>query len=205
MDPGDPAGAVQFEHLEVAMRSAMSNGLHLDLEGKRVAVIGFGRSGQSALRLLHALGAHVSVADQKPVSELTGMFTDAGGLPAGVFGGGQYEQALRGSDLALISPGVPVALEALQKAKAGGIPLIGELELASRYLTGRLIAVTGTKGKTTTVSSIGDLLRAAASDAFVGAVLGAPLADAALASLQGHRWDLVVAEVSSFQLETIET
>ena len=183
----------------------MSNGLHLDLEGKRVAVIGFGRSGQSALRLLHALGAHVSVADQKPESELTGMFTDVGGSPAGVFGDGQYERALRGSDLALISPGVPMALEALQKAKAGGIPLIGELELASRYLTGRLIAVTGTNGKSTTVSLIGDLLRVAGFDAFVGGNLGTPLADAALASLQGHSWDFVVAEVSSFQLETIET
>src|SRR5439155_727266 len=98
-----------------------------------------------------------------------------------------------------------LALEALQKAKAGGIPLIGELELASRYLTGRLIAVTGTNGKSTTVSLIGDLLRAAGFDAFVGGNLGTPLADAALASLQGYSWDFVVAEVSSFQLETIET
>ena len=204
MDSGDPAGAFQFEHLEAAMRGAMSEGLHLDLEGKRAAVIGFGRSGQSALRLLQALGAHVSVADQKPESELTGIVTDVGGSPVEVFGDGHYERALRGSDVALISPGVPMALEALQKAKAGGIPLIGELEFASRYLTGRLIAITGTNGKSTTVSLIGDLLRAAGFDAFVGGNLGTPLADAALASLQGHSWDFVVAEVSSFQLETIE-
>ena len=59
LDPRGPVGALQFEHLEVAMRAAMSDGLHLDLQGKRVAVIGFGRSGQSALRLLTALGAHV--------------------------------------------------------------------------------------------------------------------------------------------------
>ena len=183
----------------------MSDGLHLDLQGRRVAVIGFGRSGQSALTLLRALGAHVAVADQKPESELAGIVSDLGDTPIEVFGDGQYERALRGSDLALISPGVPMALAPLQKARASGLRLIGELELASRYLTGRLIAITGTNGKSTTVSVIGELLRAAGGDAFVGGNLGTPLADAAVASLQGRRWDFVVAEVSSFQLETIET
>jgi UDP-N-acetylmuramoylalanine--D-glutamate ligase len=187
------------------MRFAISDELRLDLQGRRVAVIGFGRSGQSALRLLNVLGAHVAVADRKPESELAEALSGVVDSPVELFGDGQYEEALRGSDLALISPGVPMALEPLQKARASGIPLLGELELASRYLTGRLIAITGTNGKSTTISLIGELLRNAGFDAFVGGNLGTPLTEAALLSLQGRRWDFIVAEVSSFQLESIET
>ena len=183
----------------------MSDELRLDLQGKRVAVIGFGRSGQSALRLLSALGARVAVADQKPVSELTDALGGVADTSVELFGNGQYDEALRGSDLALISPGVPMSLEPLQEARSTGIRLLGELEFASRYLTGRLIAITGTNGKSTTISLIGELLRSAGFDSFVGGNLGTPLAEAALVSLQGRRWDFVVAEVSSFQLETIET
>jgi UDP-N-acetylmuramoylalanine--D-glutamate ligase len=205
VDSGNPAGALQLEHVEVAMKAAMSD-KRLDLRGKRVTVIGFGRSGQSALRLLNVLGARVAVADQKPDADLARECTRLGdSSPAEVFGDGQYERALRGSELALISPGVPMALEPLQKARAAGIRLVGELELASRYLKARLIAITGTNGKSTTITLIGELLRAAGFETFVGGNLGTPLADAALASLQGRRWDFVVAEASSFQLETIET
>ncbi|HEY3196947.1 MAG TPA: UDP-N-acetylmuramoyl-L-alanine--D-glutamate ligase [Nitrospirales bacterium] len=183
----------------------MSDGLRLDLQGKRVAVIGFGRSGQSALRLLSALGARVAIADRKPESELAQVLSGVVASPVELFGNGQYEGALRGSDLALISPGVPMSLEPLQDARRTGIRLLGELEFASRYLTGRLIAITGTNGKSTTISLIGELLKNAGFDIFVGGNLGTPLADAALLSLQGRQWDFVVAEVSSFQLETIET
>ncbi len=183
----------------------MSDGLHLELEGKRVAVIGFGRSGQSALKLLMALGARVAVADQKPASELAAIVTDLREIPVEIFGDGQYDRALQGSDLMLLSPGVPMALAPIRQALLAGIRVIGELELASRYLSGRLIAMTGTNGKSTTITLVGQLLSAAGFDTFVGGNLGTPLADAALASLEGRRWDFVVAEVSSFQLETIET
>jgi UDP-N-acetylmuramoylalanine--D-glutamate ligase len=184
----------------------MSDGLHLELRGKRVSIIGFGRSGQSALKLLTALGAHVAVADQKPASELTAMTSDlTSDYPVKVFGDGRYEDALQGSDLVLLSPGVPMALAPLKQALQAGISVIGELELASRYLSGRLIAITGTNGKSTTTTLVGQLLSAAGFDAFVGGNLGTPLADAALASLDGRRWDFVVAEVSSFQLEAIKT
>src|SRR3989449_4182123 len=83
--------------------------------------------------------------------------------------------------------------------------LIGELELAARCLTGKLIAVTGTNGKSTTVTWIGEVLQRAGYEPFVGGNLGTPLAEAAYAALHGRRWDFVVVEVSSFQLETIET
>jgi len=182
-----------------------SDGLQLDLYGKRVAVIGLGHSGQSALRLLADLGARVAVADQKPESELASAVGGIADCGLELYGGGAYERALSGADLVLISPGVPLALDPIQKARSAGLRLMGELELASRYLTGKLIAVTGTNGKSTTVTLIGELLRAAGYDPFVGGNLGTPLAEAALASVHGRQWDFAVAEVSSFQLETIES
>ena len=177
----------------------------LEVVGKRVAIIGLGRSGLAALRLLLELGARIAVADQKPEAELAAMLD---GLRAGdveVHGGGAYDPALIGADLVVVSPGVPVALEPLRRARASGSRMIGELELASRYLTGKVIAVTGTNGKSTTVTWIGELLRSSGFHPFVGGNLGTPLAEAALASLHGRQWNVVVAEVSSFQLETIET
>ena len=183
----------------------MSEQTSLEVAGKRVAVIGLGRSGLAAVRLLRRLGARVTVADQKPSPELAAAL---GGLSAGdveIHGSGDYESALRGAEVVVVSPGVPMALDPLQRARRAGVRIIGELELASRHLTGRILAVTGTNGKSTTVTWIGELLRGAGSDPFVGGNLGTPLAEAALASLDGKVWDPVVAEVSSFQLETIET
>ncbi len=177
----------------------------LEVVGKRVAVIGLGRSGLAAVRLLQRLGAHVTVADQKPCSDVAAAL---GGLPAGavaIHGAGDYESALRGAEVVVVSPGVPLTLDPLQRARAAGARIIGELELASRHLTHRMIAVTGTNGKSTTVTWIGELLRGAGYNPFIGGNLGTPLAEAAMASLDGRAWDIIVAEVSSFQLETIET
>jgi UDP-N-acetylmuramoylalanine--D-glutamate ligase len=187
------------------MSVMMNEQTSLEVAGKRVAVIGLGRSGQAAVRLLRRLGARVTVADQKPSSELAAAL---GGLSVGeveIHGAGAYEPALRGAEVVVVSPGVPMALAPLQRARQAGARIIGELELASRHLTGRVLAVTGTNGKSTTVTWIGELLRGAGYAPFVGGNLGTPLAEAALASLDGKVWDLVVAEVSSFQLETIET
>jgi UDP-N-acetylmuramoylalanine--D-glutamate ligase len=174
----------------------------LDVAGKRVAVVGLGQSGLAAVRLLRELGAHVAVADQKPASELMDAL---GERDVEVHGGGAYESALAGADLVVVSPGVPMALDPLRRARASGARMIGELELAARHLTGKVIAVTGTNGKSTTVTWIGELMRAAGFEPFVGGNLGTPLAEAALAALRGRRWDFLVVEVSSFQLETIET
>ncbi len=183
----------------------MSEHPSLEVAGKRVAVIGLGRSGLAAVRLLRELGARVAVADQRPESELTETIDSLGEGDVEVHGGGAYDSALNGADLVVVSPGVPVALEPLQRARASGSRVIGELELASRCLTGRVIAVTGTNGKSTTVTWIKELLRNSGFNPFVGGNLGTPLAEAAIASLRGRQWDFVVAEVSSFQLETIET
>lgn len=187
------------------MSVMMNEQTSLDVAGKRVAVIGLGRSGQAAVRLLQRLGARVTVADQKPSADLAAAL---GGLSAGdveIHGAGDYESALRGAEVVVVSPGVPMALDPLQRVRRAGVRIIGELELASQHLTRRILAVTGTNGKSTTVTWIGELLRGAGYDPFVGGNLGTPLAEAALASLDGKVWDIAVAEVSSFQLETIET
>ena len=170
-----------------------------------VAVIGLGRSGLAAVRLLLELGARVVVADQRSEPELQATLGDLSGRGVEVRGEGRYDAALLCAELVVVSPGVPMALKPIRQAQAAGARIIGELELASRFLGGKLIAVTGTNGKSTTVSLIGELLRASGYDPFVGGNLGTPLTEAALASLHGRRWDFVVAEVSSFQLETIET
>src|SRR5437867_7839692 len=187
------------------MSVVMGERTSVEVAGKRVAVIGLGRSGIAAVRLLGELGARVAVADQKPLAELAATLE---GLRAGdleVHSGGAYEPALRGADLVVVSTGVPLTLEPLRRARAAGIRVIGELELAARCLTGKLIAVTGTNGKSTTVTWIGEVLQRAGYEPFVGGNLGTPLAEAAYAALHGKRWDFVVVEVSSFQLETIET
>jgi UDP-N-acetylmuramoylalanine--D-glutamate ligase len=177
----------------------------LDVAGRRVAVIGLGRSGLAAVRLLLELGARVTVADQKPASDLATALDALGHGEIEVHGGGAYAQALQGAEVVVVSPGVPLALDSLREARASGVRMIGELELASRFLTGRLLAVTGTNGKSTTVTWLGELLRVTGRASFVGGNLGTPLAEAALDSLQGRPWDCVVAEVSSFQLEAIES
>lgn len=177
----------------------------LDVAGRRVAVIGLGRSGLAAVRLLLALGARVAVADRKPALDLAVALDDLGRGDIEVHGDGAYTRALKGAEVVVVSPGVPLALDSLRDAEASGVRIIGELELAARFLTGRLLAVTGTNGKSTTVTWLGELLRGAGRESFVGGNLGTPLAEAALASLQGRAWDYVVAEVSSFQLETIES
>lgn len=187
------------------MSVVMGERTSVEVAGKRVAVIGLGRSGVAAVRLLEELGARVAVADQKPLAELAAALE---GLRAGnleVHGDGAYESALRGAELVVVSPGVPLTLEPLRRARAAGVRVIGELELAARCLTGKLIAVTGTNGKSTTVTWLGEVLQRAGYEPFVGGNLGTPLAEAAYAALHGRRWDFVVAEVSSFQLETIES
>jgi UDP-N-acetylmuramoylalanine--D-glutamate ligase len=179
----------------------------VDVKDLQVAVVGLARSGIAAAQLLNHLGARVTVADRKEPQEL------ATALPqldrnVAVRVGNQYESALDRADLVVISPGVPTRLEALERARARGVSVIGELELASRFLTAPILAVTGTNGKSTTVTLIGQFLREAGKRAFVGGNLGTAVSEAAMACIQAKDapvalFDYAVLEVSSFQLETI--
>jgi UDP-N-acetylmuramoylalanine--D-glutamate ligase len=183
-----------------------------DLRGKVVAVVGLGKSGIAAARLLDAIGAHVRLVDQKPESEIVGLpdpFQKAG---AKIFGGDRFDEGIRTAEVVVLSPGVPPSLEAINQVRIKGVPVIGEVELASWFLPMPLVAVTGTNGKSTTVSLLGRIFEESGRKAFVGGNLGTPLSEAALtvyrqeANFDGSTcpYDVAVVEVSSFQLETID-
>jgi UDP-N-acetylmuramoylalanine--D-glutamate ligase len=191
----------------------MNLGSTAELKGKKVTVVGLARSGVAATHLLQAVGARVTVADAKAEAELAGALArvDRGQVTVAV--GAGHESALEGADLVVISPGVPSSLEVLNRLRRRGIPVIGEMELASWFLTAPVIAITGTNGKSTTVTLIGLLLEQSGKRVFVGGNLGIALSEAALVTCQAGggpgravaaRYDYVVSEVSSFQLETIQ-
>lgn len=167
--------------------------------GKRVLVVGAGRSGVAAAQLLLAKGAKVTVADVKPelpeavCQQLAGATIELGP---------HQPRAFAAADLIVLSPGVPRDEAAVKAARRAGVTVVGELELASRFLRGPVIAVTGTKGKSTTVTLIGRMLEAAGMTTAVGGNIGRALSLQALASTPDT---LHVVEASSFQLETVET
>ncbi len=171
------------------------------LAGRRVTVVGLARSGLAACRLLLALGAKVTATDLRPAEALDPAVEALAAAGVRLHLGGHPPEAFAGAELCVVSPGVPAAHEALRACRARGTPVIGELELAWRAMTAEVIAVTGTNGKTTTTALVGALLADAGRPVVVAGNIGRPLAGEVL----GLPADaLVVAEVSSFQLETAE-
>jgi len=175
----------------------------MDLAGKRVMVIGLGVSGLAAARLLASCGARLVMTDLRadPRPDLHGE-TGAGddSMPSGEIHLGSEDPAwLDGVDLVVTSPGVPPASRLLTEADRRRIPVIGELELGSRFVKAPIVAVTGTNGKSTVTTLIGEIFKAAGRRVFAGGNLGTPLVEAA-----GEEFDAVVAEVSSYQLERTE-
>jgi UDP-N-acetylmuramoylalanine--D-glutamate ligase len=171
----------------------------LQVEGKRVVVVGAARSGLAAAALLARRGAHVTLADLKPA------LPDAHALAAeGVaLALGPHDPRLfSAADLIVLSPGVPPRQPVLTRARRAKVPIVGEIELASRMLRGRIIAITGTKGKSTTTTLVGRILSAAGLPASVAGNIGDPLS----AKVEVSTDDTIhVVEVSSFQLETTQT
>jgi UDP-N-acetylmuramoylalanine--D-glutamate ligase len=163
----------------------------MKLAGTKVTVVGMGRSGASAIVLLHAHGAVVTAVDQKP-----------GGVVHGVTVQAQDAAAFADAELVVVSPGVPADLDVLQAARARGVKVIGELELAAPFLRGTTIGITGSNGKTTTTALIGHILRESGVACQVGGNIGTPPTAMIDASREGQ---YNVLELSSFQLETIET
>src|SRR6185436_13521466 len=137
-----------------------------DLKDRKVTVVGLARSGVSAARLLQAVGARVTVADGKDEAALTDALSrlDRAAIRAKL--GSGYEAALDDADLVVISPGVPYRLNPLQAVRKRGVRVIGELELASWFLSAPIVAVTGTNGKSTTVTLLGLLLEESRQRAF---------------------------------------
>ncbi len=180
------------------------------LAGARVTVVGLARSGVAAARLLQEAGALVTVADRKNREELVSVLGSLDQPGTRLVLGRNYESALDQAELVVISPGVPYRSEALERVRRRGVKVISELDLASRFLSAPILAVTGTNGKSTTVTLIGKMLQASGKRTFVGGNLGTAISEAAVQSLQAMKmgrpcpYDALVVEVSSFQLETIE-
>ncbi|MEA2699133.1 MAG: UDP-N-acetylmuramoylalanine--D-glutamate ligase [Myxococcales bacterium] len=174
-----------------------------ELEGKRILIVGLGRSGLTAAMLCVARGAAaVTVTDRHDAEQLAGTLAK---LPASVRLelGGHRRETFVNCDLIVLSPGVPEIPE-LVAARAAGVTVIGELELSSRFIEAPMVAITGTNGKSTTTTLCGLMLRATGQPTFVGGNLGTPLGEAVgtpAGSVRGY----CVVEVSSFQLETTKT
>jgi UDP-N-acetylmuramoylalanine--D-glutamate ligase len=174
----------------------------MELANKRVLVVGLGKSGVASALFLQARGARVTVSDAKPQDQLgqeIPVLLDHG---IAVETGGHGERTFRGQDLIVVSPGVPVDSPPLVQARALGESVIGEIELASRFLPRKIVAITGSNGKTTTTTLAGEIVAAGGFSAVVGGNIGTP----AISLIERANADtVVVLEVSSFQLETIQT
>jgi len=173
----------------------------MELRDKRVLVVGLGRSGVAAAFFLQDHGARVTVSDTKSEAQLQneiGALLDRG---ISLETGRHSERTFRDQDLIVVSPGVPPDQPQLQHARALGIPVIGEVELASRFLQGKIVAITGSNGKTTTTTLVGEILSKSGKKTLVGGNIGMPVISLTGQSSPDH---LPVLEISSFQLETIQ-
>jgi UDP-N-acetylmuramoylalanine--D-glutamate ligase len=173
----------------------------MDLRNVSVVVVGLGRSGVATARFLVNHGARVTVTDRASAESLKSSAAALDGLDLRLKLGGHDAADFENADLVVLSPGVPHTLPMLEPAWAKGTPVIGEVELAAGYITDPLLAVTGTNGKTTTTELVGDMLRNSGKKVFVGGNIGTPLISYADGS--HAKADVVVAEISSFQLDTI--
>jgi UDP-N-acetylmuramoylalanine--D-glutamate ligase len=190
----DHLRVVQSDDVEAPVRD-----VGFEVQGKRVTVAGAARSGLAAAELLVRRGARVTLSETRPqladADRLTalGVTLELGGHTVGTFAT---------ADLVVLSPGVPPDQPVVEAARANGVPVIAEIELAYRWLQGRVIAITGTKGKSTTTALTGRMLEAAGFKVRVGGNIGTPLS----AQVSDSTPDMLhVVEASSFQLERIDT
>lgn len=175
----------------------------MNFEGKKVLVCGMARSGVSAAQCLYELGARVTISDSKAEEKLAEALQPLEGMDIRRCLGDQAQPAdLESYDLAVTSPGIPMQAPILRAVQAAGVPLIGELELGAQVSRAPLYAVTGTNGKTTTTTLIGEIFRNLGKTTYVVGNIGYPFTACAL---RCGEEDVAVAEVSSFQLETIST
>ena len=174
----------------------------MDLHRKRILVVGLARTGIATARFLHGRGAIVRGTDQADESRLGSAGAELRAMGIELEWGGHSDASVSAAEMIVLSPGVPHTLPVLQAARNRGIPVIGETELAARFIRQPIVAVTGTNGKTTTTELVGAMLAASDRRVFVGGNIGRPLIGYVDAGMQA---EIVVAEVSSFQLDTIET
>ncbi len=174
----------------------------MDLHRKRILVVGLARTGTAAARFLHGRGAIVRATDQADEGRLGPAVAELRAMGIALELGGHDDASFARAEMIVLSPGVPHTLPVLQAARNRGIPVIGETELAARFIRQPIVAVTGTNGKTTTTELVGAMLAASGRRVFVGGNIGRPLIGYVDAGMTA---EIVVAEVSSFQLDTIES
>jgi UDP-N-acetylmuramoylalanine--D-glutamate ligase len=172
----------------------------MDIRDKKVLVIGLAVSGLQTVKALHGLGARVKVNDRKNEAELKEAISAIKGLNVDCVLGGHPTELADWPDFAVISPGIPMDIPMVQRIKESGREVISEVELAYRLTATPIVAITGTNGKTTTTALTGEIFRRSGRSTHVAGNIGTPLIDAAIFSQPS---DILVAEISSFQLEGI--
>lgn len=174
----------------------------MELAGRKIVVVGAARSGAAAAAFALRRGARVTVSDRSPAGALGDTPARLAAQGAALELGGHREATFTTADLVVVSPGVPHTIAPLEAARRRGVAVIGELELALRFVDTPVAAVSGTNGKTTVTRLLGDMLAAAGRRVFVGGNIGNPL----IAHVdRGAPADVLVLEVSSFQLDTCES
>jgi UDP-N-acetylmuramoylalanine--D-glutamate ligase len=174
----------------------------LDVKGKKILVVGMGKSGLAAALFLRHRGAQVTVSDLRNADALAKEIPALIEAGIAVEAGGHGLLTFRRQDMIVVSPGVPFDTPEVALVRSFGLPVIGELELAARYLQGKILAITGSNGKTTTTALCGEIFRAAHAKTLVGGNIGVPVISLVDKS-DSDSWSVI--EVSSFQLETTQT
>ena len=173
----------------------------MNLFKKKVLVVGLGMTGIATARFLKKMGAVITVTDISKEDELDESVAIIRELGINMELGSHENSTFENADLIVLSPGVPHAIPQIQKAKDKGIDVLGEIELASKFISQPVIAITGTNGKTTTTTLLGEMLKSSGFNVFVGGNIGSPLIGYVD---REEKAEIVVVEVSSFQLDTIE-
>ena len=174
----------------------------MELKGKKILVVGLGKSGFAAALFLRRRGAQVTVSDQRSEQALSQEISTLLEAGIAVEAGGHGLLTFRRQDLIVVSPGVPLSTPELVQVRALGLPVIGELELAARFLQGEVLAITGSNGKTTTTTLCSEIFKASGLKTLVAGNIGLPVIEVVDQSTAGT-WS--VLEVSSFQLETADS
>lgn len=173
----------------------------MELKDKKALVVGAGKSGVAVAGFLTRKGALVTLADSRKHEDFKGALDDLEALGVSLELGGYPEVVPGGFDFLVVSPGVPPVVAPVARARELSIPVLGELELAWRFTSSPVVAITGTNGKTTTTTLVGEIFKDAGYKTLVAGNIGLPLVDEV--EKYGPE-DIIVAEVSSFQLETVQ-
>ena len=173
----------------------------MDLKGKKVLVVGLARTGIATAKFLKAKGSLVTATEVKPKEEMKEAVQALEGMDISTEWGGHQTETFLKQDIIVVSPGVDLNIEPIQKAIKHGVRVVSEIELAYHFIHAPIIAVTGTNGKTTTTLLVGEMLKEDGRKVGVGGNVGEPLI---LFADGKDRWEVLVVEISSFQLEAIK-